>query len=141
MFDFIFKRRSSMHTQIYVNLPVKDLTKSRAFFESMGYSFNEEWSNEQGACLVLGEHLFAMLLTQAYFATFLSKPVSDAKQASEVINCLACESRDMVDALVSKAIAAGGTSSKPAIDHGFMYIHGYQDLDGHLWELMAMKAA
>ncbi len=126
-----------MHSQIYVNLPVKDLPKSRTFFESMGYTFNEEWSNEQGACLVLGEHLFAMLLTQEYFATFITKPVSDAKQASEVINCLACESRAVVDTLVRKAIAAGGTSPKAAIDHGFMYVHGYQDLDGHLWELMA----
>jgi uncharacterized protein len=130
-----------MHTQIYVNLPVKDLPKSRAFFESMGYTFNPEWSNEQGACLVLGEHLFAMLLTQEFFATFTSKSIGDAKQASEVINCLACESRAVVDALVSKAVAAGGTTSKAAIDHGFMYIHGYQDLDGHLWELMAMTPA
>ncbi len=127
----------TQHSQIYVNLPVKDLPKSRAFFQSMGYSFNEEWSNEQGACLALGEHLFAMLLTQEYFATFTTKPVSDAQKASEVINCLACESREVVDALVSKAIAAGGRSPKTAIDHGFMYIHGYQDLDGHLWELMA----
>ncbi|MGB4117191.1 MAG: glyoxalase/bleomycin resistance/extradiol dioxygenase family protein [Polaromonas sp.] len=130
-----------MHSQIYVNLPVKDLPKSRAFFESMGYTFNPEWSNEQGACLVLGENLFAMLLTQEFFATFTSKSISDAKQTSEVINCLACESRDVVDALVSKAIAAGGTSPRAAIDHGFMYIHGYQDLDGHLWELMATATA
>jgi uncharacterized protein len=131
----------TMHSQIYVNLPVKDLPKSRAFFESMGYAFNEEWSNEQGACLVLGEHLFAMLLTEGFFATFTTKSISDAKQTSEVINCLACESREAVDTLVSKAIAAGGAAHKAAIDHGFMYIHGYQDLDGHLWELMAAAPA
>ncbi len=130
-----------MHTQIYVNLPVKNLPKSRAFFESMGYAFNEEWSNEQGACLVLGEHLFAMLLTQEYFATFISKPVSDAKISIEVINCLACESREAVDSLVRKAVAAGGSTDKAAIDHGFMYVHRYQDLDGHHWELMAAAPA
>lgn len=130
-----------MHTQIYVNLPVKDLPKSRAFFVSMGYTFNEEWSNEKGACLVLGENLFAMLLTEPFFAGFTTKPIGDASQATEVINCLACADRNAVDALVRQAIAAGGTAPKPAVDHGFMYQHGYQDLDGHIWELMATAPA
>lgn len=130
-----------MHNQIYVNLPVKNLPKSRAFFESMGYSFNEAWSNEKGACMVLGENLFAMLLTEPFFAGFTTKPVGNANQATEVINCLACANPEAVDALVRKAIAAGGTAPKPAVDHGFMYQHGYQDLDGHIWELMATKAA
>ena len=128
-----------MHTQIYVNLPVKDLPKSRAFFASMGYTFNEEWSNEKGACMVLGDNLFAMLLTEPFFAGFTTKPVGDASKATEVINCLACADREAVDSLVRKAIAAGGTAPKPAVDHGFMYQHGYQDLDGHIWELMAAK--
>ena len=127
------------HSDIYINLPVKSLPKSRAFFESMGYSFNPEWSNEHGACLVLGEHISAMLLTEKFFAGFTTNPISDAGKATEVINCLACESREEVDALVVKAIAAGGTSPKPAIDHGFMYGHGFQDLDGHIWELMALS--
>ncbi len=130
-----------MHTQIYVNLPVKDLPKSRAFFVSMGYTFNEEWSNEKGACMVLGENLFAMLLTEPFFASFTTKPVGDANKATEVINCLACADRETVDALVRKAIAAGGSAPKPAMDHGFMYQHGYQDLDGHIWELMATQVA
>ena len=127
------------HSDVYINLPVKSLPDARTFFESMGYSFNPQMSNDHGACLVLGEHIFAMLLAEKFFAGFTTKPISDASQASEVINCLACESREEVDALVIKAIAAGGTSPKPAIDHGFMYGHGFQDLDGHIWELVAMS--
>ena len=129
------------HSDAYINLPVKSLPKARTFFESMGYSFNPEMSNDDGACLVLGEHIFAMLLTEKFFAGFTTKPISNASQATEVINCVSCDSRAEVDALVSKAIAAGGTSPKPAIDHGFMYQHGFQDLDGHIWELVAMAPA
>ena len=127
------------HSDVYINLPVKSLPRSRAFFESMSYSFNAEFSNEHGACLVLGEHIFAMLLTEKFFSSFTTKPISDATQTAQVINCLSCQSREEVDALVVKAIAAGGTSPKPAVDHGFMYGHGFQDLDGHIWELMAMS--
>ena len=129
------------HSDVYINLPVKSLPKSRAFFESMGYSFNPQMSNDHGACLILGEHIFAMLLTEKFFAGFTTKPISDSSQVTEVINCLSCASRAEVDALVKKAIAAGGASPKPAVDHGFMYGHGFQDLDGHIWELMATTAA
>jgi uncharacterized protein len=130
-----------MHTQIYVNLPVRDLPKSRAFFESMGYQFNPQFSNDQGACLVLGENLHAMLLTHDFFKTFISKSIADAKTSTEVLVCVSCESKAQVDTLVSKALAAGGTTSRPAVDHGFMYQHSYEDLDGHIWEFVAMTAA
>lgn len=127
-----------MHTQIYVNLPVKDLKKSRAFFEAMGYRFNPEFSNDQGACLVLGKNLFAMLLTHDFFKTFISRPIPDAKASTGVLVCVSCDNRAQIDDLVVKAVAAGGSTPRPAVDHGFMYQHAFEDLDGHIWELVAM---
>jgi predicted lactoylglutathione lyase len=128
-----------MHKQIYVNLPVADLPRSRAFFESLGLHFEPKFSNDQGACLVIHEGtIHAMLLTQDFFRTFTSKPIADATRSTEVLVCLSCESRDEVDALVQKALAAGGTAPRAPQDHGFMYAHGFEDLDGHIWELVAM---
>ena len=100
-----------MHKQIYVNLPVRDLSRSRHFFESLGYSFNPQFSNEQGACLVLGENLFVMLLVEPFFQTFTSKTVADATSTTEVIVCLGCDSRAQIEALVAKAVALGATLS------------------------------
>ena len=128
-----------MHKQIYVNLPVQSLPRSRAFFESLGLHFEPKFSNEQGACLVIQEgSIHAMLLTQDFFRTFTSKPIADATRSTEVLVCLSCESREEVDALVKKALAAGGTAPRAPQDHGFMYAHGFEDLDGHIWELVAM---
>lgn len=127
-----------MHAQIYVNLPIREMARSRRFFESLGYRFNPQFSNETGACLVLGDNLFVMLLVEAFFKTFTVKPVADASQSTEVIVCVSCTSREQVDALVSKAVAAGATHPRPAQDHGFMYQDGYTDLDGHVWELVYM---
>ncbi len=127
-----------MHQQIYVNLAVADLPKSRAFFERLGFAFEPKFSNEQGACLILGENIFAMLLTKDFFKTFTGKPLSDPSRSTEVLVCLSCESRAEVDALVAKAIAAGGSAPRAPQDHGFMYGHGFEDLDGHIWELMHM---
>jgi uncharacterized protein len=130
-----------MHTQIYVNLPVNDLAKSRVFFESMGYAFNPQFSNDQGACLVLGENLLAMLLTTTFFKTFIDRPIVDAKLATGVLVCLSCKDKAQVDDLVRKAVAAGGKTPRAAVDHGFMYQHAFEDLDGHIWELVAMAAS
>ena len=128
-----------MHKQIYVNLPVADLARSRAFFESLGLQFEPKFSNDEGACLVIQEgSIHAMLLTQDFFRTFTSKPIADATRSTEVLVCLSCESREEVDALVRKALAAGGTAARAPQDHGFMYAHGFEDLDGHIWELVAM---
>lgn len=127
-----------MTTQIFVNLPVKDLPRSRAFFESLGYHFNPQFSNDQGACLVISDTIFAMLLTEPFFQTFTKKPISDAKKSTEVLICLSCESRKQVDELVAKALQAGGTAPNAPQDHGFMYGHGFEDLDGHVWELTHM---
>ncbi len=128
-----------MHSQMFINLPVKDLPRSRKFFESMGYAFNPQFSNDQGACLVLGEHSFAMLLTHAFFAGFTPKPIGDPQQTTNSLIALSCASREKVDELVKLAVAAGATTPKPANDMGFMYQHGFHDLDGHVWEVFGWR--
>ena len=127
-----------MHKQIYVNLPVADLRRSRTFFENLGLHFEPKFSNEQGACLVVGDNIFVMLLATDFFKTFTAKPIADATRSTEVLVCLSCESRAEVDGLVKKALAAGGTAPRAPQDHGFMYGHGFEDLDGHIWELVYM---
>lgn len=126
------------HAQIFVNLPIQDMVRSQAFFRSLGYEFNPQFTNEQGAALVLGENLFAMLLIEPFFQTFTKKTIVDAHKSVEVLVCLSCSSREEVDALVKKAQAAGGTVPNAPQDHGFMYAHGFTDLDGHVWELVHM---
>ncbi|MFG6467066.1 VOC family protein [Roseateles sp. BYS87W] len=128
-----------MHQQIYVNLPCKDLAASRAFFEALGYTFNPQFTNDQGAGMPLGENLYAMLLAQDFARTFTSKTLVDPRTATTGWVCLSCASDAEVDALVAKAVAAGGTTPTPAQDHGFMYGHGFEDLDGHHWELVHMR--
>ena len=130
-----------MHKQIYVNLPVKDLARSIAFFKTLGFGFDPRFTNDQGACMVIGENIYAMLLPEPFFKTFTTKPVCDATRSTEVLTCLSCESRAEVDDLVQRALAAGGASPRTPQDHGFMYGHGFEDLDGHIWELIHMTAA
>ncbi|CAN7159664.1 VOC family protein [Pseudorhodoferax sp. LjRoot39] len=127
------------HAQIFVNLPIKDMARSQAFFRSLGYEFNPQFTNEQGAALVLGENLFAMLLVEPFFQSFTKKAIVDAHQSVEVLVCLSCASREEVDDLVRKARAAGATVPGEPQDHGFMYSHGFTDLDGHVWELVHMR--
>ncbi len=127
------------HKQIFVNLPCKDLPASKAFFEALGYSFNPQFTNEFGASLILGDNLFAMLLTEEFAKGFTSKPIANAQESTEVLVCLSCESREEVDSLVAKARAAGGKVPREPQQHGdFMYGHGFEDLDGHIWELVYM---
>jgi uncharacterized protein len=129
-----------VHKQIFVNLPVADLPRSMAFFKALGFTFNEQFTNDQGACMVVSENIFVMLLTRAFCATFTSKAIADATATTEVLVCLSCDSRGEVDALVVKARTAGGTVPRGPQDHGFMYAHGFEDLDGHIWELVHMAA-
>lgn len=127
-----------MPQQIFVNLPVKDLERSKAFFTHLGYSVNPQFTNEQAACIVISDTIYAMLLVEPFFQTFTKKPISDAKASTEVLLCLSCDSREQVDTLVAKALQAGGKTPMDKQDHGFMYGHGFEDLDGHQWELMYM---
>lgn len=128
-----------MQRQIFVNLPIRDMERSKAFFTALGFKFNPQFTNEQGACMVIADgSSYAMLLVEPFFQTFTKKPVADARKSTEVLVCLSCASRAEVDELVRKALAAGGTAPNPPQDHGFMYGHGFDDLDGHGWELMWM---
>ena len=130
-----------MSRQIYVNLPIRSMERSKAFFSALGFGFNPQFTNEQGACMVIADNIYVMLLVENFFQTFTKKPVADASKTTEVLICLSCASRAEVDELVRKAVAAGGTSPNPPQDHGFMYGHGFTDLDGHVWELMYMDPA
>jgi predicted lactoylglutathione lyase len=128
-----------MHQQIFVNLPVKDIERTRAFFSALGFRFEPKFSDEKALCMVISDSIFAMLLHEDFFKTFTKKPVADARQSTEVLVCLSCQSREEVDGLVAKALAAGGKAPMPVQDMGFMYGHGFEDLDGHQWELVHMS--
>ena len=130
-----------MGRKIFVNLPIRDMQRSQGFFRALGFSFNPQFTNEQGACMVIAEDIFAMLLVEPFFQTFTKKPIADAKKSCEVLVCLSCDSRAEVDALVKKALAAGGSAPNAPQDHGFMYAHGFDDIDGHGWELVWMDPA
>lgn len=127
-----------MATQIFVNLPVKNINKSIEFFTQLGYTFNPQFTDETATCMIVSNDIFVMLLTEDKFKTFTPKPICYATLSTEVLICLSCESRAEVDEMVKKAVAAGGTTYNEPQDHGFMYAHGYQDLDGHIWELIYM---
>ena len=128
----------NMTTQIYVNLPVKNLEQSFAFFTQLGFKFNPEFTDETATCMIVEENIFVMLLTEAKFKTFTPNEICDARKSTEVLVCLSCGSREKIAELVRKAIAAGGTTYNEPQNHGFMYGHSFQDLDGHIWELLYM---
>ena len=130
-----------MKKQIFVNLPVKNLSKTRVFFEQLGYSFNPQFSNDDAGCMVISDTIYAMLLTETYFKTFIKKEVADAQKTTEVILALSVESREAVDEMLKKVLAAGGTETGEAQDHGFMYLRTFYDLDGHTWEIFWMDPA
>ena len=126
-----------MKKQIILNLPVQDLGKSRAFFSALGFTFDPRFSGENAAFMnIVGDTIQAMLTTEPFFQSLIDKPVANARQANEVVICLSCESREEVDSLIAKAAAAGGRIPHPPEDHGFMYDQGFEDIDGHLWNLV-----
>lgn len=128
-----------MARQIFVNLPVKDLQRSIAFFEHLGFTFNPEFTDDKATCMVVDDNIFVMLLVEEFFGTFTRKPIADAMASTEVLVCLSCASRDEVDRLADDAVAAGGREAREPQDHGFMYGRSFEDLDGHIWELMHMQ--
>ncbi|MEJ7807157.1 MAG: glyoxalase/bleomycin resistance/extradiol dioxygenase family protein, partial [Telluria sp.] len=117
-----------------------DLDQSVAFFTALGFKFNPKFTDENATCMIVGEDSFVMLLVESFFATFTNKPLSDATKQTEVLVALSCETRDKVDTMIADAIAVGATTPMPSKDYGFMYQHGFQDLDGHLWEVFYMDA-
>jgi predicted lactoylglutathione lyase len=124
---------------IFVNLPVKDLDASKDFFSKLGFTYNDDFTDETAACMVVEQNIFYMLLTEARFKDFINGEISDAHKGTEVLNGLSCESREQVDDLIARALAAGGREWKPKMDYGFIYSGSFQDLDGHVWELIYME--
>lgn len=127
--------KRSMSTQVYINLPVADLPKSLAFYTALGFSPNPQFSDDKGACIVISDTIFVMLATHARFREFTPKAVCDTSKAVEMLLNLSCESRERVDDLVAKALAAGGSTYDKPEDLSFMYSHSFVDPDGHGWGL------
>jgi uncharacterized protein len=126
-------------TKIFVNLPVKNLGRSVEFFTKLGFKFDPQFTDQTATCMIVADDIFVMLLTEEKFKLFTPKKICDAMQSTEVLICLSCESRGKVDEMVTCAVTAGGTTYNEPQDHGFMYGHGFQDPDGHIWELMFME--
>ena len=127
-----------MATKIFVNLPVKDLSKSIAFFTHLGFSFNPQFTDEKATCMIINDDAYVMLLVESFFKTFTKKEITDAKKSAEAILALSADSREKVDKMADKALEAGGVASLAPQDHGFMYQRSFQDPDGHLWEVLWM---
>jgi uncharacterized protein len=125
--------------QIFVNLPVKNLKKSMEFFSKLGFSFNPQFTDDTAACMIVSDDIYVMLLTHPKFKTFTPREICDTAKNTEVLVCLSSGSRSEVDEMVRKARAAGGATFNEPQDYGFMYGHGFQDLDGHVWELAFME--
>jgi len=130
-----------MSTKLFINLPVKDLQKSIAFFTSLGFTINQQFTNEDAASLVISEEIYAMLLTEKFFKTFMKKEITDTTKSIEVINALMLDSRTAVDELAEKAFKAGASKLRDPEDMGFMYGRSFIDLDGHHWEIGWMDPA
>jgi len=129
-----------MVAQVFINLPVADLATSVAFFKALDFPQNPQFADDTGACIAVSETVSVMLLTHARFRDFTPKAICDTDQAVEVLLTLRCESREQVDALVAKALAAGGSTYDKPEDYGFMYTHSFLDPDGHGWGLVHMSA-
>ena len=131
-----------MSRMIFVNLPVSDLGRSRAFLEALGAVNQPRFTDATAACMTLSDSIHVMLLTHEKFAQFTPRPIADAHGASEVLLCLSSNSRESVDATLERAVAAGGTADpSPKQDYGVMYGRSVADPDGHIWEIMWMDAA
>jgi predicted lactoylglutathione lyase len=132
-----FDPGNAMKKQIILNLPVRDLDKSKTFFSALGFTFNARFSGDNAALMnIAGDTIQAMLTTEPFFKSLIDKPLAQAREANELVICLSCDSRDEVDTLIAKAVAAGGRTPHPPEDHGFMYDQGFEDIDGHLWNLV-----
>jgi len=121
---------------IFLNLPVKDLEASKGFFSELDFEFNPDFSDDNAACMIVDENIFVMLLVEERFKDFINGEIADATSTTEAITCLSADSKQQIDDTVAKAIAAGGKPWKPSMDEGPMYGASFQDLDGHVWELM-----
>ena len=127
-----------MAKRLFVNLPIKDVNRTRFFFESLGFEFNPQFSDEKALCLVLGDNFYGMLLMEEYFQTFTPKPLSLGKQSTEVLLSLQVDTKEDVHNMVNKAVELGAHEYASPTDHGFMYLRVFEDLDGQQWEISWM---
>lgn len=127
-----------MPKQLYVNVAIKDLARSVTFFTALGFSFNPKFTDENATCLMISDEINVMLLTEPFFKGFISKQLAHTQTHAEVILALSVDTREAVDVMVEKAKSAGASTPMPPKDYGFMYQHGFEDLDGHLWEVFYM---
>ncbi|MGE0494027.1 MAG: VOC family protein [Vulcanimicrobiota bacterium] len=129
-----------MSQMIFVNLPVKDLEKSKAFYQAVGFRNEPKFTNDQAAAMVLSDTIYVMLLTRDFWKTFTDKAIVDAKSQAQVLLCISRDSRQAVDDIVGQAVQAGGAADPcPKQDAGFMYGRSFEDPDGHIWEPMWMS--
>jgi hypothetical protein len=130
-----------MGMKIFVNLPVADLKRSTSFYESIGAAKNPNFSDDTASCMIFSETIYVMLLTHEKYASFTAKKIIDAKASSEIMIALSADSREDVDAMVSKAKDAGAAiDPTPTQEFGFMYGRSFEDPDGHIWEVFWMDA-
>jgi predicted lactoylglutathione lyase len=123
---------------LFVNLPVADLPRTKAFFAELGFRYNAQFTDDNAACLIVGADSFFMLLRREFFQTFTKRQICDTRTHTEGLFAISCDGRDAVDALVDKALSLGGSPASDPQDHGFMYVRSFYDLDGHHWEAMWM---
>jgi predicted lactoylglutathione lyase len=127
-----------MTTQIFVNLPVKDLSRTVEFFKRLGFTFNPQFTDENATCMIINDNIFVMLLVEKFFKTFAKKEICDTTKDTEMIIALSTESREKVDEMMQNVFEAGGKESREPQDHGWMYGRSFQDINGHLWEIIYM---
>ncbi len=127
-----------MNSKLFVNLAIKDLEKTKQFYTKLGFSFNTQFSNEEGVCMIIGPDNYVMLLTEKLFKTFTTKEICDTSRSNEALISISMESKQAVDEMLNKVAAAGGKQPKPAVDEGFMYSGDFEDLDGHAWGVFWM---
>jgi hypothetical protein len=130
-----------MSREIFINVPVRDLSKSMEFFSSLGFTYNRQFTDDKAACMIISEKAYVMLLSEQFFAGFTKNQICNTSTHTEALFALSCTSKEEVNELVNKAIAGGGRPAMDAMDHGFMYAWSFYDVDGHHWEVLWMDPA
>lgn len=138
--SLLISKFNPMPTKIFLNLAVKDLNKSKEFFSKLGYTFNPQFTDENAACMIISDNIFVMLVIENFFKTFTKKEIADSSKTTEALICISAESKEKVDEIVKKALAAGGKALSEKQDVGWMYSWSFYDLDGHHWEVAWMDA-
>lgn len=132
----------TMATKIFVNLTTKNLDRAKEFHTQLGFTINSQFTDEKAACIVVCEQIYVMILKEEFFKTFIpGKEISDAKKNAEVLIALSADSKEKVNEIADKALAAGATTLRAPEDHGFMYSRSFNDPDGHIWEILWMDPA